>query len=152
MQRITPFLWFNDQAEEAARYYTSVFKNSKITGVAKPPNAPSPDGKALVVNFELDGQEYTAMNGGPGFPFTWAVSLYVSCDTQEEVDYYWEKLSDGGEESRCGWLKDRWGLSWQIVPTALMKYLSGKDADKSRRVMDVVMRSVKLNVKEIEEA
>src|ERR1700744_1049503 len=152
MQRISTFLWFDGQAEEAARFYTSVFKNSKITGSAKPDNVPVAGGKALVVAFELDGQQFYALNGGPGRPFSEAISLYINCDTQEEVDYYWEKLTDGGKESECGWLKDRWGLSWQGGPSILTKTLSGTDEEKKKRVMDVVMRSVKFNIKEIENA
>jgi predicted 3-demethylubiquinone-9 3-methyltransferase (glyoxalase superfamily) len=140
MQRITTFLWFDNNAEEAARFYTSIFKNSAIKSTG------------LVVTFELEGQEYMALNGGPMFHFTEAVSLYVACETQEEVDYYWEKLSEGGSSLRCGWLKDKFGLSWQVIPNVLSKLVMGGDPARAKRVMDVVMKSVKLIIRELEEA
>ncbi|TDW96164.1 VOC family protein [Dinghuibacter silviterrae] len=148
MKHVTTFLWFNDAALDAARFYTSIIKNSRILGVAN-----NHDGdKPMVVHFELDGQQFMALNGGPLFPFTEAISLYVNCETQEEIDYYWDKLSEGGAHQQCGWLKDKWGLSWQVVPAALTKLLEGGDPAKAGRVMNVVMRSVKLNVRELEEA
>lgn len=149
MQRITTFLWYNDGAEDAAKFYTSIFKNSKITGVS---GNHDNGAKPMVVTFELDGQQFMALNGGPLFPFTEAISLCVSCETQEEIDYYWDRLSEGGSHQQCGWLKDKWGLSWQVVPTALSRQMSSGDPAKAKRVMDVVMKSVKFNIKEIEEA
>ena len=154
MQRITPFLWFDDQAEAAAKFYVSVFKNSKITGTShytgEEPSGQK--GSVMTVSFELDGQEFVALNGGPRFKFTEAVSFVVNCETQEEVDYYWEKLSAGGKEVQCGWLKDKYGLSWQIVPTVLGELLSDKDAAKSRRVMDAMLKMVKLDIKQLKQA
>jgi predicted 3-demethylubiquinone-9 3-methyltransferase (glyoxalase superfamily) len=121
MQRITPFLWFNNQAEEAVKFYTSIFKNSKVGAVTRyPEGTPGPAGTVMTVEFQLDGQDLTALNGGPEFPFTEAISLVVNCETQEEVDHYWKKLSAGGKEVQCGWLKDKCGVSWQIVPTILL--------------------------------
>jgi predicted 3-demethylubiquinone-9 3-methyltransferase (glyoxalase superfamily) len=132
-QKITPFLWFNDQAEEAAQFYTSIFQDSKIESVSRYTEAGQeihgrPPGTAMTVSFQLEGMEFTALNGGPMFKFTEAVSFVVSCESQQEVDYFWEKLSDGGEKGRCGWIKDKFGLSWQIVPTILGDLLSSGDA------------------------
>src|SRR5438046_941075 len=128
MTGITPFLWFDSQAEEAARFYASVFPNSRIGAVARyGPGTPGPEGGVMTVDFELDGQRFVALNGGPQFTFTEAVSFQVGCETQEEVDRYWSALSEGGEEGPCGWLKDRYGLSWQIVPTALLRLISDPD-------------------------
>jgi predicted 3-demethylubiquinone-9 3-methyltransferase (glyoxalase superfamily) len=147
MQKITPFLWFDNQAEEAAKFYTSLFKNSKILGISRyGEGAPRPAGMAMIVTFQMDGQEFMALNGGPEFKFTEAVSLFVNCETQEEVDTYWEKLSDGGEKSQCGWLKDRFGLSWQIVPTALGELMGGPDPEKSRRVMEAMLKMTKIDI------
>ena len=153
MQKITPFLWFNDNAEEAVKFYTSIFKNSKIGSVARYGEAgPGPAGSMMTASFELDGQEFVALNGGPIFKFTEATSFVVNCESQEEVDYYWNNLLKGGTPSQCGWLKDKFGLSWQIVPTALSKLLSSKDPEKSKRVMQAMMKMVKLDIKTLEEA
>ena len=145
MNKITPFLWFDDQAEEAMRYYVSIFKNSKVLSVS-----PGPNGKAMGVTFELDGQELMGMNAGPEFKFTEAISLFVSCKTQEEVDELWGKLSEGGEESRCGWVKDKFGLWWQIIPTALSDGLADKDPVKAKRVMDAMLKMGKIDIKTLE--
>ena len=149
MQKITPCLWFDNQAEEAANFYVSIFKNSKIMQVTHYDEASStvagrPKGSVMTVTFQLNGQDYMGLNGGPIFKFTEAVSLMVNCDTQEEIDMYWEKLSEGGEKSRCGWLKDKYGLSWQIVPAALGEMM--KDAQKAQRVMQAVMKMDKLDL------
>ncbi len=157
MQKITPFLWFDDKAEEAATFYTSIFKNSKIGKIARYDEAGEkaagrPKGSVMTVEFELDGQEFVALNGGPIFKFTEAISFVVNCETQEEVDYYWEKLSAGGKEVRCGWLKDKFGLSWQIVPTVLGELLSDKDAAKAQRVMTAMLKMVKLDIKKLKQA
>ena len=153
MQKITPFLWFNDNAEEAVNFYTSVFKNSKIGDVSHYGDAgPGPKGTVMVVTFELDGQEFMALNGGPQFKFTEAISFTVNCETQEEVDEYWEKLSADGEKSRCGWLKDKYGLSWQIVPTILGKLMRDKDSEKSKRVMMAMLQMDKLDIKRLKQA
>ena len=156
-QRITPFLWFDDQAGEAAKFYTSVFKNSKIGDIvrydeeaAKPTGRPP--GSVMVVDFQLAGQKFVALNGGPAFNFTEAISFVVNCDTQEEVDYYWSKLSAGGEESRCGWLKDKFGLSWQIVPTLLTEMLKDKDAAKAKRVMHAMLQMDKIDIPTLKKA
>jgi predicted 3-demethylubiquinone-9 3-methyltransferase (glyoxalase superfamily) len=156
-QKITPFLWFNDQAEEAARFYTSVFKNSRIGKIARYGEegeriAGRPKGSAMTVEFELGGQEFLALNGGPQFKFTEAISFVVSCETQAEVDKFWKKLSAGGKEVQCGWLKDKYGLSWQIVPTILSELLSDKDAAKSQRVMQAMLKMVKLDIKKLKAA
>jgi predicted 3-demethylubiquinone-9 3-methyltransferase (glyoxalase superfamily) len=152
MDKITPFLWFDTQAEEAANFYVSIFKNSKIKNVSRyPEGTPGPVGRVMVVNFELDGRDFIALNGGPQFKFTEAISLSVNCETQEEIDHYWSKLtSGGGQEVQCGWLKDRYGLSWQIVPSALNRLLT--TPERAKRVMAVVMKSVKLNIAELEQA
>ena len=147
MNKITPFLWFDDQAEEAMRYYVSIFKNSKVLSVSSGPN-----GKAMGVTFELDGQVLMGMNAGPEFKFTEAISLFVSCSTQEEVDELWGKLSHGGEESRCGWVKDKFGLWWQIIPTALSDGLADKDPEKAKRVMDAMLKMGKIDIKTLEQA
>ncbi|HEX6194113.1 MAG TPA: VOC family protein [Chitinophagaceae bacterium] len=147
MQKITTFLWYNDNAEEAANFYISVFGNGKILT-----KMPGPNGKVLGLTFELEGQEFQALNGGPHFKFTEAISLFVSCDTQAEIDDKWEKLSAGGEKSRCGWLKDKYGLSWQIVPPILGKYLSDKDPQKAQRVMQAMMKMGKIVIADLEKA
>ncbi|HET6502064.1 MAG TPA: VOC family protein, partial [Amycolatopsis sp.] len=140
MQKIVTFLWFDDQAEEAAQFYTSLFPNSKITDIQRYGDAgPGPKGSVMIVNFELDGQAFTALNGGPHFKFTEAISLYVNCESQEEVDELWAKLSTGGEESQCGWLKDKYGLSWQIVPTVLPQLLGDPDPVKAQSVMQAML-------------
>jgi len=153
MQKITPFLWFDDQAEEAASLYASLFKNSKIKGINRyGEGAPRPAGMVMTVTFQLDGQEFTALNGGPEFKFTEAVSLFVNCETQEEVDRLWEKLSEGGEKGRCGWLKDKFGLSWQIVPSGLMELLQGEDPGKSQKAMQAMLQMGKLDINELRRA
>src|SRR5579864_4271305 len=140
IQKITPFLWFDHQAEDAARFYTSIFPNSKIVKVVRyGESGPGPAGSAMTVEFQLEGQTFVALNGGPIFKFTEAISFVVNCETQEEVDAYWDKLSAGGGEVQCGWLKDKFGLSWQIVPTVLPELLSGPDPEKSQRVMKVML-------------
>jgi predicted 3-demethylubiquinone-9 3-methyltransferase (glyoxalase superfamily) len=153
MQSISPFLWFNDNAEEAAKFYTSIFKNSKITGLTRYGEAgPGPKGSVLTVAFELDGQEFRALNGGPQFPFTEAISLVVKCKTQEEVDYFWSKLSAGGKEVQCGWLNDKFDLSWQIVPTVLIELLQEKDPQKANRVMEAMLKMIKIEISTLQKA
>ena len=153
MQKITPFLWFDNNAEEAANFYLSVFKNSKILNTARYSEVgPGPKGTVMTVEFELDGQEFVALNGGPQFKFTEAVSFVVNCDTQEEVDYYWERLSEGGEKSRCGWLRDKFGLGWQVTPTILGKLLADKDQEKANRVMQTMLKMDKLDIEPLQRA
>jgi predicted 3-demethylubiquinone-9 3-methyltransferase (glyoxalase superfamily) len=153
-QKITTFLWFDQNAEEAVNFYTSVFKNSKIRDVARyGESGPGPKGSVMIIDFELDGQQFIALNAGPQFKFTEAISLLVHCQTQEEVDYYWTKLTaDGGQEVECGWLKDKFGLSWQIVPDVFLELLRNSDEQKRDRVMKAMMKMKKLNVKELQEA
>jgi len=147
IQKITPFLWFDTQAEGAAAFYTSIFPNSKIVKVARyGEGAPRPAGSVMTVQFQLDGQPFVALNGGPQFKFTEAISFVVNCQTQEEVDFYWEKLTAGGAEVACGWLKDKFGLSWQIVPTALPELLSDPDREKAGRAMQAMMTMKKLDI------
>jgi predicted 3-demethylubiquinone-9 3-methyltransferase (glyoxalase superfamily) len=153
MQKITPWLWFDTEGEEAAQFYTSVFPNSRIGTVTRYGSAgPRPEGTVMTVGFELDGQEFVALNGGPEFGFTEAVSFQVLCDTQKEVDHYWEALSAGGEQGPCGWLKDRYGLSWQIVPKALFELLSDPDDARSQRVMEAMLGMGRIVVDELERA
>jgi predicted 3-demethylubiquinone-9 3-methyltransferase (glyoxalase superfamily) len=153
MQKITPFLWFDTQAEEAANFYISIFKNSKMHKVNRwGEGAPAPKGTATSVTFQLDGQEFMALNGGPHFAFTPAISLFVNCETQQEVDELWEKLSAGGKKERCGWLKDKYGLSWQIVPEALGRLLQDPDPQRSKRVMTAMMGMDKLEIKTLQQA
>ena len=159
MQRITPFLWFDGKAEEAANFYTSVFKNSKIVSVSRYGDEAAkasgmPKGAAMTVAFRLDGQDFVALNGGPHFKFTEAVSFVVNCETQKEVDHYWEKLSAGGDETaqQCGWLKDKYGLSWQIVPSVMVEMLQDKDPKKSGRVMAALIKMKKLDIKTLKKA
>ena len=153
MKKITPFLWFDTEGEEAAEFYTSVFPNSKIVDVSRYGSAgPRPEGTVMTVSFELDGQPFVALNGGPDFKFTEAVSFLVSCETQEEVDAYWGKLSEGGEEGPCGWLKDKFRLSWQIVPAALPRLLGDPDPAKSQRVMQAMLQMKKIEVDLLERA
>jgi len=147
MPKITPFLWFNDQAEEAMNFYTAIFKNSKIGSVSRyGEGGPGPQGSVMTATFELDGQEFMALNGGPLFTFTEAISLFVNCETQAEVDELWTKLTEGGEEGQCGWLKDKYGLSWQIVPSVLGELLSDPDAEKARRVMNAMLQMKKIDI------
>jgi predicted 3-demethylubiquinone-9 3-methyltransferase (glyoxalase superfamily) len=154
MQRITPFLWFNNEAEEAASFYTSVFKNSSINHIARnTKDTPGPEGSVLVVSFMLDGQSFTALNGGPAFKFNEAISLVVTCKNQEEIDYYWDRLTaDGGAPSQCGWLKDKFGLSWQVVPEKMGQLMAGPDAAKSAKAMQALMGMQKLDIAALEEA
>ncbi|GAP12616.1 uncharacterized protein conserved in bacteria [Longilinea arvoryzae] len=151
MQKITPFLWFDDQAEEAARFYTSIFKNSKINAISHyGESGPRPAGMVMTVSFQLEGQEFTALNGGPEFKFNPAISLYVDCKTQAEVDFLWEKLCEGGRPDQCGWLTDRYGISWQIVPTTLTELLQDRDAEKAGRVMQAMLKMTKIDIAELQ--
>ena len=153
MQKITPCLWFDTDGEDAANLYTSVFPNSQIVEIARYGSAgPRPEGTVMTVLFELDGQRFLALNGGPDFTFSEAISFQVSCKDQEEVDYYWSKLSEGGEEGPCGWLKDRFGLSWQIVPTRLDELLGDPDREKSQRAMAAMLKMGKIQIDELEQA
>ena len=153
MQRITPCLWFDTEAEDAADFYVSVFKNSQVVSVSRYGEAgPRAAGTVMTVDFELDGQAFIALNGGPEFPFTEAVSLQVDCETQEEVDRYWSVLSGGGEEGPCGWLKDRYGLSWQIIPVALTELLNDPDTAKAQRVMAAMLQMKKIDVAALQAA
>ncbi len=153
MQKITPCLWFDTEGEEAAAFYTSVFPNSRIVDVTRYGSAgPRSEGMAMTVSFELDGQTFTALNGGPDFTFNEALSLEVACKDQEEVDSLWNALSDGGEEGPCGWLKDRYGVSWQIIPTALPRLLADPDREKSQRVMAAMLKMRKIEIDELERA
>ena len=153
MQKIVTFLWFDNQAEEAANLYVSVFKNSKIGTVRRYGKAgPGPEGSVMTVTFQLEGQEFYALNAGPHFKFTPAISLFVNCESQEEVDELWEKLSAGGRKDRCGWLQDKYGLSWQIIPTALGKLMSDPDPEKSSRVMKAMLQMDKIEINRLEEA
>jgi len=157
MNKITPFLWFDDKAEEAANFYVSTFKNSKIGSITRygaegAAVSGKPKGTAMTVRFQLDGQEFIALNGGPEFIFTEAISFLVNCETQEEVDELWEKLCKGGEKGRCGWLKDKYGLSWQIVPTVLGEMLQDEDVEKSERVMKAMLQMDKIDIKTLKRA
>ena len=158
MQKITPFLWFDNQAEEAAKFYASVFKNSKIGRILRYDEASAkaagrPVGSVLTIEFEIEDQKFTALNGGPEFKFNESVSFVVDCKTQEEVDYFWEKLiAGGGQESECGWLKDKFGLSWQVTPTVLIEMLNDKDAKKAERVMKAMMQMQKIDIKKLNAA
>ena len=153
MQKITPFLWFDHQAEEAANFYVSVFRGSRILNVARYGDAgPGPKGSVMTIEFELAGQRFVALNGGPQFTFSPAISFVVNCETQEEVDALWEKLSAGGEEQRCGWLEDRYGVSWQIVPTILPRLLTDKDPEKAQRVMKAMLAMDKIDISVLERA
>jgi predicted 3-demethylubiquinone-9 3-methyltransferase (glyoxalase superfamily) len=157
LQRITPFLWFDHQAEEAATFYVSIFKNARITSTVRYDDAAAkaagrPKGSVMTVEFELDGQQFTALNGGPVFKFTEAISLVVNCETQEDVDHFWEKLSSGGQEVQCGWLKDRFGVSWQVVPTVLSEMLQDKDPEKSKRVMAAMLKMKKISIEGLKNA
>lgn len=153
MPRITPFLWFDDNAEEAINFYTSIFKNSKIKSVSRfPEGAPRPAGTVMTATIELEGQEVIALNGGPFFKLTEAFSFVVQCESQEEVDDLWNKLSAGGKTSQCGWLKDKFGLSWQIIPSALLKFLGDKDREKSMRVMKAMLQMTKIDISKLQQA
>lgn len=153
MQKITPFLWFDNQAEEAMNFYVSVFKNSKILSVSRyGEDAPAPKGTVMTANFELDGQVFTALNGGPAFKFSPAISFVVHCETQAEVDDYWAKLSAGGKENQCAWLEDKFGVSWQIVPNILIELLSDPDPAKAGRVMQAMMKMTKIDIETLRQA
>jgi predicted 3-demethylubiquinone-9 3-methyltransferase (glyoxalase superfamily) len=153
MPKISPFLWFDNQAEEAMNFYVSIFKNAKIGNVSRYGDAgPGPKGSVMVASFELDGMKFTALNGGPQYKFTEAISLYVDCDSQEEVDHYWEKLSAGGQVQQCGWLKDKFGLSWQIIPSALPKLLSDPDKGRAMRAMRAMLQMKKIDVAALQKA
>jgi predicted 3-demethylubiquinone-9 3-methyltransferase (glyoxalase superfamily) len=153
MQKLTPCLWFDTEGEEAATFYTSVFPNSKILEVTHYGSAgPRDEGLVMTVTFELDGQKFTALNGGPGFTFSEAISFEVSCESQEEVDAYWSKLSEGGEEGPCGWLKDRFGVSWQVVPKVLLELIADPDEQKAQRVMAAMLKMRKIEIDELERA
>lgn len=152
-RKITPFLWFDGQAEEAARFYTGIFKNSRIGRVTRYGEAgPGPSGSVMTVSFELEGQVFHALNGGPHFKFTPAISFFVSCEDQAEVDYFWDRLGEGGQAQQCGWLQDRFGLSWQIVPAVLEELLHGGDAARSNRVMQAMLGMVKLDIARLRSA
>ena len=153
MQRITPFLWFNHQAEEAMAFYTSIFKSSKIVSVTRyGEGGPGPKGTVMTGTFQLEGQEFFALNGGPQFSYTPAISFFVNCETQPEIDELWEKLSAGGQKERCGWLKDKFGLSWQIVPSVLGPMLQNKDPEKSKRVMTALLQMDRLDIAGLKQA
>jgi predicted 3-demethylubiquinone-9 3-methyltransferase (glyoxalase superfamily) len=159
IQKITPCLWFDDQAEEAAKFYTAIFNNSKIVSMTRYGEAGHeihgrPAGTVMTVAFELDGHAFTALNGGPMFKFNEAISFQVSCETQEELDYYWEKLSEGGdrEAQQCGWLKDKYGASWQVIPNVLLEMLTNPDSKKSQRVMKSMLRMKKIDIEELKRA
>ena len=153
MQKISPFLWFNDQAEEAMNFYVSIFPNSIVLSVSRYGDAgPGAKGTVMVASFELNGQTFMALNGGPLFTFTEAVSFYVNCETQQEVDYFWDKLCEGGQPSRCGWLKDKFGVSWQIIPTILGQLMGDKDPEVSKRVMQAMLQMQKLDIEKLKQA
>jgi predicted 3-demethylubiquinone-9 3-methyltransferase (glyoxalase superfamily) len=153
-QKITPFLWFDGQAEEAANFYTSVFDNSRILEVARYGEVgPGEKGSVMTVSFELEGQKFVGLNGGPHYKFTPAISFYISCQTQDEVDYFWERLlENGGKPSQCGWLSDRFGVSWQVIPDALIEFLQDEDREKAQRVMQAMMQMVKIDINKLEQA
>jgi predicted 3-demethylubiquinone-9 3-methyltransferase (glyoxalase superfamily) len=153
MQKITTFLWFDNQAEEAIKFYTSIFKNSRIISMSRYGDAgPGPAGTVMSATFELEGQEFMALNGGPQYKFTEAISLFVNCKTQDEVDTLWSKLSEGGEEGPCGWLKDKYGLSWQIIPTALGELLNDPDPARAQRVMQAMFQMKKIDIQKLKQA
>jgi predicted 3-demethylubiquinone-9 3-methyltransferase (glyoxalase superfamily) len=152
-QQITPFLWFDDQAEQAVNLYTSIFKNSKIVSVARYGEAgPGPAGSVMMVTFQLNGQDFMALNGGPLYKFTEAISFFVSCGSQEEVDYLWDRLAEGGEIQQCGWLRDKYGVTWQIVPEILAELMSSPDAEKSRRVTEALLQMQKIDIQVLQQA
>jgi len=152
-QQITPFLWFDDNADKAVNFYLSIFKDSRLLDATRYGEAgPGPKGTIMTATFELNGQQFIALNGGPRYKFTEAVSFVVKCETQEEIDYYWDKLLDGGEPQRCGWLKDRFGLSWQIVPAQLSELFGGNDPQRAGRVMQAMMQMVKFDIAKLKQA
>jgi len=157
-QKITPFLWFDTQAEEAANFYVSIFKNSKLGNISRYSKESSevsgkPEGSVMVIEFELEGQEFTAINGGPHFKFSGAISFLINCETQEEVDWFWDKLSEGGEKGQCGWInRDKFGVTWQIVPAALGELMSDPDPEKSRRVMEAMLKMTKIDIAALRKA
>jgi len=152
MQKITPFLWFENQAEEAAKFYVSIFKNSKVLDVVRYGEAgPGPKGTVMIVTFQLDGQEFSALNGGPEFTFSPAISFVVDCKTQQEVDELWERLSEGGKKQQCGWVTDKYGLSWQIVPSIIPELMQTKDEKKSQNVMKAILTMEKLDIKRLQQ-
>jgi predicted 3-demethylubiquinone-9 3-methyltransferase (glyoxalase superfamily) len=146
VKKVTPFLWFDHQAEEAMNFYLSVFKNSKVLNVHRA------DGRVMTVTFELDGQQFIALNAGPHFKFNEAISFFINCETQDEVDLFWERLSEGGEKSQCGWLKDKWGLSWQVVPRALTKLMGDPDPVKAKAVLDAMLKMKKIVIGDLQAA
>jgi predicted 3-demethylubiquinone-9 3-methyltransferase (glyoxalase superfamily) len=153
MQAITPFLWFDNNAEEAMNFYLSIFKDSEALRISRYSDAgPGPKGTVMTAEFQLNGQKFVALNGGPHFKSTEAISFVINCETQEEVDYFWEKLSAGGEKSRCGWLKDKFGLSWQVTPTIMGELMSDEDTEKSKRVMQTMMQMDKLEIEPLKRA
>lgn len=153
MQKITPFLWFDGQAEEAMHFYVSIFKNSKVVGLSRyGENGPGPAGTVMTATFQLEGQEFTALNGGPHFTFSPAISFFVNCETQGEVDDLWGKLSAGGEPQQCGWLRDKYGVSWQVIPSALPELLQDKDAEKAGRVMQAMLQMTKIDIDLLKQA
>ena len=153
MQKITPFLWFDNNAEEASNFYVSIFKNSKVLSVSRYGDAgPGPKGTVMVTEFQIDGQKFVALNGGPRFKFTEAISFVINCDTQKEVEYFWDKLSKGGEKSRCGWQKDKLGLWWQVVPTVLGKLMSDSDPEKVKRVTEAMLRMDRIDIEPLQRA
>ena len=153
MQKITPFLWFDNNAEEAANFYVSIFKNSKVLSVSRYGDAgPGPKGTVMVAEFQIDGQKFVALNGGPRFKFTEAISFVINCETQQEVEYFWERLSDGGEKSRCGWVKDKFGLWWQVVPTVLGKLMSDSDPEKVKRVTEAMLQMERIDIEPLQRA
>jgi predicted 3-demethylubiquinone-9 3-methyltransferase (glyoxalase superfamily) len=153
MQKITPFLWFDNDAEDAMNLYVSIFKNSKVGTITRyGDGGPGPKGTAMSVTFQLDGQDFFALNGGPLFKFTEAISFFVNCETQQEVDELWEKLSAGGEKSRCGWLKDKYGLSWQLIPSVLTKMLRDENPGKAKKVMEAMLQMTKIDISLLQQA
>jgi predicted 3-demethylubiquinone-9 3-methyltransferase (glyoxalase superfamily) len=153
MQKITPFLWFDDQAEGAMRHYVSIFENANVLGVTRYGDAgPGPKGSVMIAAFELEGQRFTALNGGPRFKFTEAISFVVNCETQEEVDELWDRLGEGGQIQQCGWLKDKYGLSWQIIPSALPELMSDPDPEKVRRVTEAMLQMTKIDIAKLRQA
>jgi predicted 3-demethylubiquinone-9 3-methyltransferase (glyoxalase superfamily) len=153
MQKITPFLWFDGKGEEAMNFYVSIFKNSKVGSITRYGDAgPGPKGTVMIATFQLEGQDFIALNGGPQYTFTPAISLFVDCKTQQEVDDLWEKLSEGGKTDRCGWLRDKYGLSWQIVPSALRELMADKDPEKSKRVMMAMLQMTKIDIQGLKQA
>jgi predicted 3-demethylubiquinone-9 3-methyltransferase (glyoxalase superfamily) len=153
MQKITPFLWFDGKAEEAMNFYVSIFKNSKVETITRYGDAgPGPKGTVMIATFQLEGQDFIALNGGPQYTFTPAISLFVDCKTQQEVDDLWNKLAEGGKTDRCGWLRDKYGLSWQIVPSALREMMGDKDPEKSKRVMNAMLQMTKIDIQGLKQA